>query len=56
MVMSIDSTEKKLKRIPHHSAIFFIEKDFKGIDKNLNDPVVISIITANFLVKKVLVD
>ena len=54
--MSLDSAEKKLKRIPRHPVISFTEEDFKGLDKNLNDPMVISIVIANFLIKKVLVD
>ena len=54
--MSIDSVERKPKRIPRHPAIFFTEEDLGGIDRNLDDPVVILVIVANFLVKKVIVD
>ena len=54
--MSIDSAEKRSRRIPHHPTISFIKEDFEGINKKLNDPMVISIVTANFLVKKFLVD
>ena len=54
--MSIDRAKKRLRRIPRHPAISFIEEDFEVIDKNLDDPMVISIVTANFLVKKDLVD
>ena len=36
--------------------IFFIDRDFEGIDQNLDDPMVVSIVVANFWVKKVLVD
>ena len=39
-----------------HPVLSFTDEDFEGIDKTLDDPMVISIITANFLVKKVLVD
>ncbi|XP_052171626.1 uncharacterized protein LOC127787603 [Diospyros lotus] len=55
-VMSINNTEKKPRRIPHHPMISFTEEDFKGINQNLNDPMVISVVTANFWVKKVLID
>jgi len=54
--MSIDNTERKPKRITQHPAISFIEEDFESVDKNLDDPMVISIVATNFLVKKVLVD
>ena len=39
-----------------HPVNSFTDRDVKGIDHNLNDPMVISIVTTNFLVKKVLID
>ena len=36
--------------------ISFTDRDFKGIDQNLDDPMVVSVIAANFLVKKVLIN
>ena len=56
MVMLIDSAKRKPKRIPHHPEIFFTKKDFEGIDRNLDNPIVILVVAANFLVKKVIVD
>ena len=38
------------------TAMSFIEEDFKGVDKNLDDPMVILVVAINFLIKKVLVD
>jgi len=55
-IMSIDSTKRKLKRTPYYPIISLTEEDFEGIDKNLDDPMVISIVATNFLVKKVIVD
>jgi len=55
--MPIDNVESlQPKRIAQYPVISFTDGDFEGINKNLNDPMVISIIAANFLVKKVLVD
>ncbi|WOL07602.1 hypothetical protein Cni_G16346 [Canna indica] len=36
--------------------ISFYDSDYQGIDKNLHDPVIISVFVAGFLVRKVLVD
>ena len=49
--MSIDSNEKKPKIIARHLAISFTNEDFEGVDKNLDDPMIISIVAANFFVK-----
>ena len=54
--MSIDSTKRKLKRTPYYPIISLTEEDFEGIDKNLDDPIIILVVAANFLVKKVLMD
>ena len=55
-VLSIDSIERKLKKIPYYPTISFTEENFEGIEKSLDDPMVISIVATNFLVKKVIVD
>ena len=45
---------KKTKILRRHPAICFIDKDLEGVD--LNPPMVILVIVANFLINKVLVD
>lgn len=39
-----------------HPTIYFTDKDIKGVDLHPDDPMVISVIIADFLIKKVLVD
>lgn len=55
-VMSIDDTKKKPRRMARHPAIYFKNKDFVGVDPNLDDTVVVSVVVLSFLIKKVLVD
>jgi len=47
---------KKLERMARHPMISFTGRDFEGINQNLDDPMVVSIIAPNFIVKKVLID
>ena len=49
------NTEHK-KRREKYELIYFIEEDFGDIDKKHDDPMVISGLTHNFLVKWVLVN
>ena len=52
--MLVGNTEQKM--MAQHPVISFSDRDFKGIDQNLDDPMVISIMAANYIIKKVLVD
>ena len=42
--------------IAQHPMISFTDKDFEEINQNLNDPKVVSVVTANVSVKKVLIN
>ena len=41
---------------PPNLVILFSDLDFKGIDQNLHDPMVISMVAGNYIVQKVLVN
>ena len=49
------TTEAK-QRKDHHEPIYFTEDDFRDIDREHDDPMVISTLIHNFLVKRILVD
>ena len=52
------AVEYTLARLPKTSnpVISFSNLDFKGIDQNLHDLVVISVVVGNYIIWKVLVD
>ena len=52
--MAMESTPQPLKIL--NSVISFSDLDFKGIDHNLHDPVVIFIVARHYIIRKVLVD
>ena len=49
------ATEAK-RRKDHHEPIYFTEDDYGDIDREHDDPMVISALIHNFLVKRILVD
>ena len=49
------ATEAK-RRKDNHEPIYFTEDDFEDIDRKHDDPMVISTLIHNFLVKQILVD
>ena len=54
-IMNVESNPPRALKTAN-PVISFSDLDFKGIDQNLHDHMVISIITGNYIVRKVLVD
>ena len=51
-VMNVESKRWKV----HYKPIYFIEEDFRDIDKEHDDPMMIPTLVHNFLVKRLLID
>ena len=49
-------TMETKRRKAHYKLIYFTEDDFGDIDREYNNPMVISALIHNFLVKRILVD
>lgn len=55
-MMSVISTEHQPRTMDWHPVISFTNEDYARINQNLDNPMVISVIVANFVIKEVLVD
>ena len=54
-IMNVESNPLRPSNTPN-SMISFFDLDFKGIDHNLHDPMVIFMVARNYIIRKVLVD
>ena len=54
--MIVRNAKHRPRRMARHPVISFTDEDYVGINQNLDDPMVLSVVSANFVIKKVLVD
>ena len=54
--MTVRSTKHWTRKMAQHPVIFFTNEDYVGINQNLDDHMVILVVAANFVIKKVLVN
>ncbi|WOL20470.1 hypothetical protein Cni_G29275 [Canna indica] len=55
-IMAVNSGTDPCQPIPKTLIIVFYESNFRETDQNLHDPIIISVIAGNFIIKKVHVD